>query len=79
MVRDAFGAFLREPHQMVVVFVEVSEERAQEGERLTVMYGQTRIFSLCRNSGRTLRLLDLLRNYWTLGLRFNSDRIQSGM
>ena len=76
-LREVFGAFVKEPNQMAMIFEEVCEERVQEGERLTVDYGQTRIFSLHRNSACTLDQPDLLKNYWKLGLVFDSDRIQS--
>lgn len=79
MVEEVFGAFVKEPNQMAMMFEEVCEEHVRKGERLTVDYGQTRIFSLCRNSACTLDQLDLLRNCWKLGLRVNSDRIQLGM
>lgn len=78
MVKEVFGVFVKEPNETAMMFEEVCEKHAQEGERLTVDYGQTRIFSLCRNSACTFNQLDLLRNCCKLGLTFNSDRIQLG-
>lgn len=62
MVKQVFGAFVKEPDQMAMMIEEVCEEDVQEGERLMVDYGLTRTFSLHRNSACTLDQLDLLRN-----------------
>lgn len=72
MGKEVHGAFVKEPNQMAMMIEEVCEEHVQEGEKLMVDYSQTRILSLHRNSACTLDQLDLLRNCWQLGLRFNS-------
>jgi len=51
MVMEVFGAFVKEPNQMAMMFEVVCEEHVQKGEGLTVDYGQTSTWKFCMYLG----------------------------